>query len=461
MGAAASKCFRREPQIPSSCGAPSLSEAPPTISSPAPLLMMRSCESLPDDPIPLLAPSGSAPSLSSPPPPPVQLLCSPASVTKPFLDEAVLHRALGEVYLLSERGLVSTIRFLLEAYPILEKRLNSNNFYILGDLSSDWTPLHVASAYGQDNVVSYYLSLPSVIPSVVDPAYNMTPLHLAVYFDQIYCIQRLCKDERADLGERTVEGKSALHLAIDKRSVLAVETILQSSSTVDYRIKDFDGNTLLHTAARSGSEGVLQLVANYINSVAFLFDPQLSPEDEIAIKRWHKKRVFYEGRNFQGQTAADILDYRVKELEEEMRRCSLSLKSDTSEFPSKECANTTLDTAEDTSTVKVDEVENEEIQSARRCLAILKEASFVPALFESLSSLGDHSNASASPQDRAEELTLDQVEQESSDDSSFHGNIALSWSPQNEIRFDTLRKEARDKLALASKLSCPLAYHID
>lgn len=158
-------------------------------------------------------------------------------------------------------------------------------------------------------------------------------------------------------------------------------------------------------------------------------------------------------------------------MEEEVRRySSISLKSDASEFPSKDqqqvndskdCGNTTLDTAEDTSTVKVDEAENEEIQSARRCIAILKEASFVPALFESLSSLGDHSNATASPQDGGEELTLDQVEQESSDDSSFHGNIALSWSPQNEIRFDTLRKEARDNLALASKLSCPLAYHID
>lgn len=291
MGAAASKCIRREQQlVPSSCGAPSLSDAPPTVSSPAPLLMMRSSERLADDPIP----SSSSPSLSPPPPPPAQLPCSPASVTKPFPDEAVLHRALGEIYLLSERGMVSTIRFLLEAYPILEQRLNSNNFCILGDLSSDWTPLHVASAYGQDNVVSYYLSLPSIIPSVVDPVYNMTPLHLAVYFDQIYCIQRLCKDERVDLGERTVEGKSALHLAIDKRSVLAVETILQSSSSMDYRIKDFDGNTLLHTAARSGSEGVLQLVVNYINSVAFLFDPQISPEDETAIKRWHKKRIFYE-----------------------------------------------------------------------------------------------------------------------------------------------------------------------
>lgn len=171
-----------------------------------------------------------------------------------------------QIFILCEKGTLQTIEFLIDNYPQVINHINDRYSCQVKGIIMQITPLQLAAACGHDDVVQYLLSLPNIEPNISDPMYLMTALHLAVFYNRMAAIEVLSKDLRVDLSERNVDGKTAIHLAIEKGSVAAVEGILRIRPMLDFKVKDFDGNTVLHTAALFPSERIFQLLIQYIEN---------------------------------------------------------------------------------------------------------------------------------------------------------------------------------------------------
>jgi len=171
-----------------------------------------------------------------------------------------------QIFILCEKGTLQTIEFIVSNYPDTTQRINDRYPCRVKGVILQITALQLAAACGHDDVVKYLLSITTIEPNISDPMYLMTALHLAVFYEHVACVEVLCKDFRVDLSERNVDGKSALHVAIEKGSIAAVECILRLRPMLDFKLKDFDGNTVLHSTALYPSERILYLLIQYIEN---------------------------------------------------------------------------------------------------------------------------------------------------------------------------------------------------
>jgi hypothetical protein len=208
-----------------------------------------------------------------------------------------LEHALEQIFLLCESGVATTIQFLFDHYPELTVMLNERRVILVGDTRMELTPLQVAVACGYVDVTSLLLSQPTVDLNCADPHFAMTALHLAVNLGHTFVLEVLCKDVRANVNEKTNEGKTALHLAVELCYPSMVETILRLHPTIDLRTRDFDGNNVFHLAAYQPNLRVISLLVNHaslVNLYADSFDPA-SRDSAVGLKRKQHRQIFEVG----------------------------------------------------------------------------------------------------------------------------------------------------------------------
>jgi ankyrin repeat protein len=106
-----------------------------------------------------------------------------------------------------------------------------------------------------------------------------------VHLGQTFALEELCRDGRLMYEEKTIEGKTALHLAVAQGYAHIVETILRLHPTVDLRTRDFDGNNVFHLAAHNPNERVMSLLVNHASLVSLYSSSFETKDSEKSTRR--------------------------------------------------------------------------------------------------------------------------------------------------------------------------------
>uniref|UniRef100_A0A8D2MZW0 Uncharacterized protein n=1 Tax=Zonotrichia albicollis TaxID=44394 RepID=A0A8D2MZW0_ZONAL len=119
----------------------------------------------------------------------------------------------------------------------------------------DWTPLHLATRYGDEPVVSELLRC-GADPNTAERS-RWAPLHFAVLRGSFLSVINLLEC-RADVNARNKVGRTPLHLAVLKGNLAIVKTLLKAGALLD--VEDITGCTALQLAVRHQRENIITLL---------------------------------------------------------------------------------------------------------------------------------------------------------------------------------------------------------
>ena len=132
----------------------------------------------------------------------------------------------------------------------------------VGILSLNFNRSLIEFTIGNDiDAVEIFLNLGADISTRDGRDEDYTPLHWAVYEDNVDMVKFLL-DHDANIEEITNDnGSTALHLAAHKGYQLPMKVLLENGANVN--AKDKSGKTPLHEAASSGNKAEAQLLIQY------------------------------------------------------------------------------------------------------------------------------------------------------------------------------------------------------
>lgn len=118
------------------------------------------------------------------------------------------------------------------------------------------TPLHIAIAHGNTQLVEYLINLMSCLTLDIYNNLKQTPLHLAVITVQPYIVEKLVSaGANVNLPDRN--GQTPTHLACNRASVECLETLVKARNTPDLELRNFNGYTPLHEAVLARCSGAV------------------------------------------------------------------------------------------------------------------------------------------------------------------------------------------------------------
>lgn len=121
-------------------------------------------------------------------------------------------------------------------------------------------PLHWAVSFQNEEIALYLLShMETVdIDELKDKA-GWTPFHIACAVGNMNIVIELCNRRlKPDMNLSTVQGITALHLAVSKKHMEVCKFLVDNGASV--RIKDKKLQIPLHRAAAAGSMGLIELL---------------------------------------------------------------------------------------------------------------------------------------------------------------------------------------------------------
>jgi ankyrin repeat protein len=142
-------------------------------------------------------------------------------------------------------------------YLIANCHANVNSFDQLNN-----TPLHIASQYGNENIVQLLIINHAVID--IKNSEGWTPLHIACQYNNEQVIHNLI-DNKANINLVTYEHWTPLHIAIYHNNSNIVETLLERNP--DLNIKNKDGLTVMDIALKTGNKEIYNLMVNHISEL--------------------------------------------------------------------------------------------------------------------------------------------------------------------------------------------------
>lgn len=143
------------------------------------------------------------------------------------------------IYDAAHVGDVEEVREYLTAHP---QKLNA-------EISDGLTLLHVASAFGQEELVAYLLDRNAMVNVNATNQTKETPLHLATLYRDDETAARVCDRliaNGAELNAPQKGGQTALHHAVARGSKPIVETLIQAGA--DPMMKDEMGHSAMDIA---------------------------------------------------------------------------------------------------------------------------------------------------------------------------------------------------------------------
>lgn len=180
--------------------------------------------------------------------------------------------ALDQIFILCESGIDSTIAYIRNLHPDVDLVINDTRSYMINGAQVDMTPLQISAACGQVKVISQLLDCPHIMVNQIDPLFHMTALHMAVYYGHTLATEVLLKDIRVLINEKNIDGKTPLHLAVENQHNNIIEVMIRVRPQVDLRLKDFDGNNVLHMAAYHPNKEIMRTLLNHLSLVNFYRD---------------------------------------------------------------------------------------------------------------------------------------------------------------------------------------------
>ncbi|KAJ5820254.1 hypothetical protein N7474_005845 [Penicillium riverlandense] len=127
------------------------------------------------------------------------------------------------------------------------------------------TPLMLAAAHGNLEVLRYLLTIEEANPNLRDRRYMRPPISWAVRAGHIFVVAALLDDDRVDVNLQDNMGNTALMIAINHRPGLV--TLLLCSGRADPRVPNRQGATALSSAARNRNADVGLLLATHLDLI--------------------------------------------------------------------------------------------------------------------------------------------------------------------------------------------------
>lgn len=139
------------------------------------------------------------------------------------------------------------------------------------------TPLHWATSFQCNEIVTYLLSHMKTIDldTLTDEA-GWTPFHIAASVGNLFILKELFeRDIKPDINLQTVQGVTALHLAVSKSHFTVVDYLLNNGANV--RIRDKKGQIPLHRAVAIGSIKLVTLLCDKSSPINWKDNQSWSP----------------------------------------------------------------------------------------------------------------------------------------------------------------------------------------
>uniref|UniRef100_A0A7N0TFH9 PGG domain-containing protein n=1 Tax=Kalanchoe fedtschenkoi TaxID=63787 RepID=A0A7N0TFH9_KALFE len=170
-----------------------------------------------------------------------------------ILHTAALTSATNPLHVASLSGHVDFVRELILLHPEFVRELNQEGL----------SPLHLASAGGHLAVVKELLKVDGSLCRLKGRD-NKTPLHAAAIKGRVGVINEMRSCCETCVEDVTLQGESALHLAVKHWQVEAFEALLRwvGESKLDQvvNMRDEQGNTVLHLATYKKNRQVIEML---------------------------------------------------------------------------------------------------------------------------------------------------------------------------------------------------------
>ncbi|CCE61585.1 hypothetical protein TPHA_0A05100 [Tetrapisispora phaffii CBS 4417] len=183
--------------------------------------------------------------------------------------------------------------------------------------------LHWAVSFQFEPIIDYLLSFMKEmdIDDLVDDA-GWTPFHIACSVGSLNTVKKLYEgDLKPNLDLLTLQGVSALHLAVSKKHLPIVEFLLNKGASV--RVKDKKLQLPIHRAAAIGSMAMVDILCQKnspVNAKDFqgwtpLFHALAEGHGDVAVLLVNKYSADYEStENSNGEKPLDVaLNEQVKD----------------------------------------------------------------------------------------------------------------------------------------------------
>ena len=163
-------------------------------------------------------------------------------------------------------GTFTTIQFLFAAYPTLTFQLNDFHSCQVGMQEMRLTPLQLAAACGQRDILRFLLSEAIVDVNQVCPDNGRTALHIAVSMGQTKATEVLCGDSRVDINAEDYSGLTSLHDAVEAQNIHIIKILLQRPEAA-LCIADKNRATVFHKVAKNPNVQIMNiLICHALNS---------------------------------------------------------------------------------------------------------------------------------------------------------------------------------------------------
>lgn len=126
------------------------------------------------------------------------------------------------------------------------------------------TLLQLACACNSENVVKSILLIPQIDVNVMDPVTMSTALHIAVCMENISIVQILCEFNQCNINLRNLDGKTAVHIAVERNLIEITDLLLfQYSDVYNWKIVDINQNSIFHILGYHPNEVILKLLISH------------------------------------------------------------------------------------------------------------------------------------------------------------------------------------------------------
>ncbi len=130
----------------------------------------------------------------------------------------------------------------------------------LAELAGGWSAVSIAAENGQVEALKALIAIVSPMNLEKASYDGTTPLMQAVKGGHAQIVAVLA-EAKIDFNKKNRAGKSALHLAVEKKDLAVVKALILGGATVD--VEDNDGNTPLHLAAEQNQKEMFDLLMEH------------------------------------------------------------------------------------------------------------------------------------------------------------------------------------------------------
>lgn len=147
------------------------------------------------------------------------------------------------------------------------------------------TIFQISCLLGHFEIASYLLENFDIEVNLNETFSGNTALHLSVLNECYQIVELLLKDPFIDIKIKNFDGKTPLHIAIEKSNIGILECFFRLRQNIDLKIKDYEGNTLYHYCALYPNKDILKLLLIYANA---------SESESQRVLTFSKRNSFFE-----------------------------------------------------------------------------------------------------------------------------------------------------------------------